>query len=76
MWNVTFGDVRMKIRLKAELENVHGLQAYQAVAEVASAAFGGKKSDDKPVFDPSDQPGDMRSAEKRFAELMGGGTGG
>jgi hypothetical protein len=58
------------MKLKASLENVRGLQMYQAIAEVATAMFGDKTSQTAPV-NANDAPKTGQEAIDAFKRIMG-----
>lgn len=71
-WVVTLEDVRFKIKMRANLENLHGLQIYEGVAEVAQAAFGEKGKTTKKTLAP--KTGDEAIA--MFNSMIGGAASG
>lgn len=75
-WRVTLEDIRFKLGNRLALQNLTGLQTFQAVAEVVSLAFGGKKGDSAPSrsdFDESAVPKTGAEAVAMFRKVMSGG---
>jgi hypothetical protein len=74
-WRVSFTDIRFQLNIQLSLEQMRGIQTFQAVAEVLAAAFGGKKNSSSsiPQVDERFVPKSGAEAEMMFRSLPGCG---
>ena len=76
-WAYTFQDLRSRLRLKVNLENLRGLMEFDNLVEVAAAVFGGKgKGKGKGAPDGAKPAQSVAEAQAQFAAVMREARGG
>jgi hypothetical protein len=71
-WSVSFNDLKVKLKLRTGFEQVRFSQEYQILAEIISAAFGGKGEGRTDPDTNVMQPKNFAEATSMFAKVMQG----